>query len=125
MKRSALVRLVFVCLVVTAIRNAGAGSAVATDGHGHTVHSFGHAKTVAIQRALETARLYGWTDARIVAATDITGYGAIAVCSRGKNRSALGVALGKASRAEAEKRAIEVCLKGGGTHPVVRWEWHG
>jgi hypothetical protein len=45
MKRSALVRLVFVCLVVTAIRNAGAGSAVATDGHGHTVHSFGHAKT--------------------------------------------------------------------------------
>jgi hypothetical protein len=92
-----------------------AGSAVATDGHGHTVHSYGHPKAVAIQRALETARLYGWTDARIVAATDVTGDGAIAVGSKGKNSSVLGIVLGRASREDAEKRAIEECLKAGGT----------
>jgi hypothetical protein len=48
-------------------RSAWAGSAVANDGHGHTVYSFGHPKSIAIKRALDMARSEGWTDARLVA----------------------------------------------------------
>jgi hypothetical protein len=124
MRRSAIFRLALVCMTVAALQRLEAGSAVANDGHGHTVQSYGHPKTVAIQRALEFARLYGWTDARIIAASDATGYCAIAVAQKGKG-SFLGAALGRPSREDAETRAIEVCLKGGGTHPVLRWEWYG
>jgi hypothetical protein len=120
MTRSALFRLVLVGITVVAIQHANAGSAVVHSHEGHTVYCFGHSKAVAIQSALETARLYGWTDATLIAASDATGYGAIAVAQKGKG-SVLGAALGRPSREDAEKRAIEVCLKGRGTHPVVRW----
>jgi hypothetical protein len=124
MKRSALFRLALLSTAVAAIQNANAGSAVAHDSHGHTVYSFGHPKTVAIERALGMARTLGWADARIIAASDVTGYGAIAVARKG-NGSVIGAALGRPSRVDAEQLAIEICLKGGGTDPKVRWEWHG
>lgn len=124
MKRSTLFRIALLSMAVTVIQNANAGSAVAHDSHGHTVYSFGHPRTVAIERALGMSRSLGWVDARIIAASDVTGYGAIAVARKG-NGSVLGAALGRPSRADAERRAIEVCLKGGGTDPKVRWEWHG
>ena len=109
---------------VAAFQSANAGSAIATDGHGNTVYTFGHAKAVEIRRALEMARMHGLTDARIIGATDVTGYGAIAVARKGTG-SILGTVLGCPSRAEAEHRAIEGCLRGGGTDPKVRVEWHG
>ena len=57
---------------------------------------------------------------RIVAATDIAGYGAIAVALHPNGRgSILGVALGKRSATEADNLAIEQCLKAGGTHPKI------
>jgi hypothetical protein len=125
MKRSTLFRLALLSMAVVAMQSANAGSAVANDGHGHTVYSKGQlTKAIAIQHALETARTHGWVDARIIAASDVTGYCAIAVARKG-NGSVLGAALGRPSRADAERRAIEICLKGGGTDPKVRWEWHG
>jgi hypothetical protein len=124
MRRSALFRLALVSICVVTTQSANAGSAVAFAGHGHLVTSYGHPKAVAIRRALETARrLYG-ADVRLIASSDITGYGAVAVAPKGKG-SVIGAALGRPSRADAEHRAIEVCLKGGGTDPKVRWEWHG
>jgi Domain of unknown function (DUF4189) len=125
MKRSKLFRLALVCMTVAAIQNANAGSAVAHDPHGHTVYSKGQpTKAIAIQHALETARSHGWAEARIIAASDVTGYCAIAVARKG-NGSVLGAVLGRPSRAEAERQSIEICLKGGGTDPKVRWEWYG
>jgi predicted transcriptional regulator len=125
MMRSIIFRLVLVGMTVAALQRVQAGFAVATDGRGHTVYSSGHPKAVAIQRAMETARVYGWTDARIAAATDVTAYSAIAVGSKGKNSSVLGIVLGRASREDVEKRAIEECFKAGGTDVQVRWRFNG
>jgi hypothetical protein len=125
MKRSTLFHLALVAMAVVAIQRANAASAVATDFHGHTIYSTGQpTKAIAIQHALATSRQRYGASVRLIAASDATGYGAIAVAQKGKG-SVLGAALGRASREDAEKRAIEVCLKGGGTHPVVRWEWYG
>jgi hypothetical protein len=125
MKRSTLFQLPLLSMAVVAMQSANAGSAVANDGHGHTIYSEGQpTKAIAIQHALETARSHGWADARIIAASDVTGYCAVAVARKGKG-SVLGAVLGRPSRADAERRAIEICLKGGGTDPKVRWEWHG
>jgi hypothetical protein len=125
MTRSALFRLALVGVTVAAIQRAEASSAVANDGHGHTIYSAGQpSKASAIQHALQTTRQRYGKDVRIIAASDASGYCAIAVAQKGKG-SVLGAALGRPSREDAQKRAIEVCLKGGGTHPVVRWEWYG
>jgi hypothetical protein len=124
MKRSGLFGLALVSVAIVAVQNANAGSAVATDGYGHLSTAYGGPMQREKQRVLETARRRGWADARIIAASDVTGYGAIAVARKG-NGSVIGAALGRPSRAEAEHLAIEVCLKGGGTDPKVRWEWHG
>jgi hypothetical protein len=62
-----LFRLALVGMTVAAVQRVQAGSAVANDGHGHTVYSFGHPKSIAIKRALDMARSEGWTDARLVA----------------------------------------------------------
>jgi hypothetical protein len=126
MKRTTLFRLALLCLVA-AIQNARAASAVATDGRGHLVRSYGQpTKEIAVQHALEGARLlYGrLVHVRLLAASNETGYGAIAVGQKGSG-SVNGIALGQPSRAEAERRAIELCLKGGGVDPKIRWEWHG
>ena len=125
MKKSTLFAPVLAAIAVIAIQRAGAASAVAHDFNGHTVYSKGQAsKTVAIQHALETARSRGWKDAMIVAATDVTGYGAIAVARKGRG-SVIGITLGRPSRAEAENRAMEKCLKGGGTEAKIIKEWYG
>jgi hypothetical protein len=58
MKRSALFRLALVGMTVLALQRANAGSAVVHSPEGHTVYSFGHPMAIAIQRALEVARLY-------------------------------------------------------------------
>ena len=124
MTKRMVFRLALVSMIVLAVQRANAGSAVANDGHGHTVYSFGHPKAVAIRRALDMARSQGWTNERIVAATDVGGYGAIAVAQKGKG-SIIGITLGRPSQADADKRAIEKCLKAGGTDVQVRWRFHG
>jgi hypothetical protein len=124
MTRSTIFRLILVGMTVTALQRLEAGSAVANDGLGHTVYSFGHTKTIEIRRALQTAQLHGWTNARILAATDITGYGAIAVARNGRG-SLVGISLGNRSQAEADALAIEHCLKAGGTDVTVKWRFRG
>jgi hypothetical protein len=124
MKRSPF-QLALVAMAVMAIQHANAGSAVAYAHGGHTVYSFGHPKAIEIRRVLESARLYGWTDARIIAASDATGYCAIAVAAHKGGGVVVGVALGKRSATEADTLAIQHCLKAGGTNPRVRWGWYG
>jgi len=125
MRRSMLLGLVLAGLAVEAIGRANAGSAVVHDHYGHTVYSFGHPRAVEIRRALEAARLHGWTEARLIAASDKTGYGAIAVAARKGGGAVVGVALGKRSATEADTLAIQHCLEAGGINPRVRWGWYG
>jgi hypothetical protein len=94
MKGGTLFQLALLSMAVAAMHSADAGSAVANDPHGRTVYSKGQpTKAIAIQHALETARSRGWADARIIAASDVTGYCAIAVARKG-NGSVLGAVLG-------------------------------
>lgn len=126
MKSRMLSRLAFVAMAVGALQNALAGSAVGTDGLGHNVYSYGHPKEIAMQRALAEARRKGWLNVRIVAATDMPGYGAIAVALHPNGYgSVLGITIGKRSATEADTLAINACLKAGGTNPRVRWTWRG
>jgi len=113
-------------LAAALIQSANAGSAVAWDGRGHLFSSYGHPKAVAIQRALETGQRHYGAAVRIIAATDVTGYGAVAVAHRRNGPGLLiGVALGKRSATEAETLAMEQCVKIGGVDPRVRWAWRG
>jgi hypothetical protein len=125
MKRGAKIRLV-VLLGVTALasQNAKAGSAVSTDGHGHLVYSYGHPRAVEEQTVLDFGRVRYGPNVRILAASDVPGYGAIAIARKGTG-SVAGVALGKRSANEADALALDHCLKAGGTHPTIRWRFRG
>ena len=128
MKKTVLFRLALLCMTAAAIQNARAASTVATDGHGHLVRSYGQpTKEIAVRHALDGARLlYGpQVHVRLIAASDKTGFGAIAVAARKGGGSLVGVALAKRSQAEADALAIDHCLKAGGVNPKVRWEWRG
>jgi hypothetical protein len=120
MKRSALLGLVLIGMLM---HNTRAGSAVVMAGrHGQLFTTYGGPVEKEKQRALELAlRRYG-ADVRLIAATGVTGYGAIAVARHG-NSSLIGVALGKRSQTEAAALAIDHCLKAGGTDPKVKWEF--
>lgn len=108
-----------------AVQSVDAGSAVAMEPrHGNLATAYGGPMQREEERALaEGRRRYG-PDVRIIAASDVTGYGAIAVARFGK-RAIIGVALGQRSAAEAYTRAIEHCLRAGGTNPKVRWGFRG
>ena len=130
MKRGAGMRLaVLLGLVALAAQHANAGSAVASDGNGHLSISFGHSKEVDEQNALALARRNG-PNVRIVAASNVMGYCAIATAPRGgvanpHERWVSGVALGIATPEEARRLAIEQCVKLGGIKPKVRSEFRG
>jgi hypothetical protein len=123
MKSSAIFLLIGMALL--AAQNSRAGSAVAMERHhGHLVYSYGHRKEIDERQALEMARsLYG-ADVRIIAASEVAGYGAIAVAAKG-NHAVIGVSLGRPSAADAANRAIEQCLISGGADPKVRWRFRG
>src|SRR5580692_9119354 len=108
MKKNALFRFVLIGLVGVAIQNAHAGSAVAWDGRAQLSTAYGGPVEREKLRALETARRKGATNVRIVAATDTTGYGAIAVALRpGGHGSIIGVSLGNRSANQAYTDAIK------------------
>jgi hypothetical protein len=120
---STILRLV-VGLSAILIQNAGAGSAVAWDGLGHLVYSYGRPVKEAEQRALAICRHRYGGNVRLIASSDVVGDGAIAIARRG-NSSVVGVALGHRSPLEAEILALRQCLKAGGTDPKVRWGFKG
>ncbi len=124
MKESAFFWLALLGLAVLAAENAPAGSAVAWEGHGHLVSLHGYSVDEAKRRALEIARRHYGQNVRLIASTDIFGYGAIAVAAKGTG-SIIGVALGKRSASEADALAKEHCLKAGGTAPKVIKAWKG
>jgi len=130
MRRGASFLAIVVALVTMtagAVENVRAGSAVANDGFGHLATAYGGPKRREEQRALaEALRKYGRGDFRIIAATDVTGFGAIAVARHPDGyRTIIGVSLGKRSATEADTLAIEKCLRAGGKNPQVKWAFHG
>jgi hypothetical protein len=127
MKKKSVVRtLALVGLLALFAPNGIAGSAVATDDKGDLETVYGGTAQMARQRALEKARHRYGAEFRILASTNQTGYGAIAVAVLPNRRSSvIGVALGKRSATEADTMAKEHCLKAGGVDPVVRWGFRG
>ena len=121
MKWNALFRLVLVWLTTLLIHDTKAGSVVVWDGGSNLGTSYGHPVEIEKQRALEAARRKGWSNARIIGATDKPGYGAIAIARHPNGRGSLiGVALGRGSAREADTLAIQECLKAGGTNAKVK-----
>jgi hypothetical protein len=126
MKMPVLFRLALVASAVGAIQNLNAGSAVACAGEGQWATAYGGPVEREKQRALAEARLKYGTQARIVAATGVVGYGAIAVAWHPSGHgSIVGISLGKRSATEADTLAIEKCLKAGGIKPQVKWAFRG
>ena len=127
MKLSRLVVFALVAAAVSSVGRAGAASAVVTDGHGHLTTSTGLlTEELAKYDALTTARKKHGANVRLLASTGRSGYGAIAVAGRANGLgSIVGIALGRGSQSEADRLAIEQCLKGGGVSPEVRWRMRG
>jgi hypothetical protein len=126
MKMNAIFRFAYIGLVGMAIQNVSAGSAVAWDGYGHFSTAYGGPVEREKERALKSAHRKGWATAKIIAATDTPGYGAIAVALHPNGYGSVnGIAIGKRSATEADTLAIKACLKAGGTNPQVKWTWRG
>jgi hypothetical protein len=126
MQMNAISLLTLVATTVGAMQIAHAGSAVALGPNNQMVASFGHPVEIAKQRALAQAyRKYG-SQVRILAATQVSGYGAVAV---GRRSDAIGwvlsVVLGKRSATEANTLAIEQCIAAGGIDPRVKYSFRG
>jgi hypothetical protein len=125
MKKSTLFLLALLGHAILTVHNVQAGSAVATDGLGHNIYTCGHPVELAKKSVLELARRNGW-HARIIASSDVTGYGAIAIAlDPSGHGSLIGVALGRRSATEADTLAVELCAKAGGINPKVRWGFRG
>jgi len=123
MKKNALLALIV--LTAGLIQTTQAGSAVALGPNNQMVADAGVPVAIAKQRALANARRKFGPSVRIVAASDVTGYGAIAVA---RHPNGIGwiicVALGTRSATEADTLAIQKCLKLGGKNPrVTRTFW--
>jgi hypothetical protein len=128
MKRSVLFSLVLTGIAVAAMQRANASSAVAIDPQFHITRAYDPRATEveAREKALELAVHHGWTNARILASTGRFGYCAIAQAYRTDGKAAVaGVSLGRSSQAEADRRAIESCLKAGGYAPKVYARFEG
>jgi len=127
MKKTILVWVALLALGDVTVQRVGAGSAVVADGHGHLSTAYGGPVDREKQRALEKAhRLYGFAHFTILASTNTSGYGAIAVALNPNGRDSLvGIALGKKSQKEAVTMALDHCRKAGGTHAKVRWTFKG
>jgi hypothetical protein len=125
MNRSTGMRLaILLGIGVLTAQNSKAGSAVAWDGHGHVAYSYGRSMEVEEQRVLDLGLPRYGPSLRILAASDVSGYGAIATARIG-TRWVYGVVLGRRTKAEAEQMAIERCLKAGGVNPRVKSEFRG
>jgi hypothetical protein len=120
MRKNALLALAFASLLLPRAQSA---SAVAVDPQYHITRAYDPfaSEEAAKQRALELAVQHGWLGARIVASTGRSGYCAIAL---GRN-AVIGISLANPSQAEADRRAIANCLKGGGIDPKVYSRFKG
>ena len=126
MRNRTLFSLTFLFFLIVASKNANAGAAVALGPHNQLATAYGGPVEREKARALNNARrLYG-NDVRIIAATDITGYGAIALARHPNGYGwIIGVSLGNRSATEADALAIDHCRKAGGINPQVKWAFRG
>jgi hypothetical protein len=125
MKKSRLTALVFLGFAL-AIETLNAGSVVVWDGGKNLGTAYGRPVEIAKQRALQAARRKGWTNVRIIGASNVSGYGAIAIARHPSGHGSLiGVALGRRSATEADTLAIEQCVKAGGTNVKVTTGFRG
>jgi hypothetical protein len=125
MKKTTLFRLALIGSLVAALQNAPAGSAVALAPHNQVFTSFGHPKEIAKQIALGEARRKYGNNVRILAASDVSGYCAIAVARVANGNWLIGVSLGKRSATEAETLALSYCRKAGGINPQIKSAFKG
>ena len=125
MKGSVFFWLSLLGAAILGAQHACAGAAVAIGPHNEMVASYGYPKEIAKQRALEIVRSKYGPNVRILAATDVYGYGAIAVARRSNGNLLIGVALGHPSALDAKHWAINHCVKAGGIDPKVKWEFKG
>jgi hypothetical protein len=113
-------------LAVLRLQSASAGSAVATDSHGHNIYVCGRPEAICKQMALTEARRRGWANEKIIASSDIPGFGAIATARHPNGYgSMIGVALGMRSAKEAHTVASKECVQAGGTNVLVKWTFKG
>jgi hypothetical protein len=77
MKRSNILRIDLFASAVLGVKEAEAGSAVAIGPHNQMATSYGYPEEIAKQRALELARRRYGPNVRLLAASDVTGYGAL------------------------------------------------
>jgi hypothetical protein len=126
MKKTVFFRFALVVMTVGLMQSAHAGAAVALAPNNQLTTAYGGPVQREKARALNNARrLYG-DNVRIIAATDLTGYGAIAVARHPNGFGwIIGVALGKRSATEADTLAIEGCRKAGGVNAQVKWAFQG
>jgi hypothetical protein len=106
------------CVLTT--QTLQAGSVVVWDGGKNLVTAYGRPLPIEKQRALQAARRKGWTNFRVIGASNVSGYGAIATARHPSGHGSLiGIALGKRSATEADALATEQCVKAGGTNVTV------
>jgi hypothetical protein len=120
-----LISLAIIGLMVVG-SDAHAGAAVAIGPHHQLATAYGGPIKQAEQRALSEARRRYGPNVRLLAATDETGYGAIAVARHPNGIGwIIGVALGKRTATEADTLAIDQCRKAHGVQPRVKWGFWG
>jgi hypothetical protein len=115
----------WVLLIFLAAENAKAGAAVAIGPHNQFAVSYGGPIKQVKERALAQARRRYGQNVRILAATDVTGYGSMAVARVANGNWIMSVSLGNRSASEADTHAIQQCRKAGGIKPQVKWGFWG
>ena len=105
------------------LQSVSAGSAVAMEPRHGNLAAYGGPIQRDKQRALaEGCRRYG-PDVRIIAASDVTGYGAIAIARFGGSNcwSCIGQNFQNGGRYRGDRGVSE----GRGVNPQVKWSWRG
>ena len=94
MEKVSFLTLALIGLAEIATQHTNAGSVVSSDSHGHNIYVCGHPEKICEKMAFDEATRRGWANERIIAFTDIAGYGAIATARHPNGYgSMIGVAL--------------------------------
>ncbi|MBV9998519.1 MAG: hypothetical protein JO015_05320 [Verrucomicrobia bacterium] len=133
--RLCILGLLAVASLLLAPARAASAVALGTNGHWATCHFGNQPLAVVEKRAIESCRLAGGINPRVIASSASPGYAAVAYSrarttsatdatgARGTSAWAIGCAFGAPTQNGANRQAIENCRKHGGTKPEVRSTW--